>query len=316
MNSFNPVKFDSAARGPGRGTLNVALAVMLAIWSGNYVAGKLALRYMTGLTLASLRIELAALILVGLHLARPRARLRWRDLGTFGLLGLFGVAINQGCFTTGLGYTTSSHAVILIALDPIVVLLLASVAKLEKFTLAKFIGMVVSFAGVVLLETDRSVGQPFATGDLLTLGCVMGYSIYSVIGKRAATRTVGEHYDAVSINMWMTLFAAILFAPAAVREGMALDWAQVGWVGWAGLLYMSVLSSVVSYTMFNWILRHVDASRVAAVNYLQVPIVITLAVAILGERPSPHLLSGAALVLLGVYVAERHAALFPVAGNG
>ncbi|HXU47897.1 MAG TPA: DMT family transporter, partial [Candidatus Binatia bacterium] len=110
--------------------------------------------------------------------------------------------------------------------------------------------------------------------------------------------------------------AAILYAPLAVRQGMALDWKRVGWVGWTGVIYMAALATVIAYTMFNWLLRHVDASRVAGVNYLQVPIVIVLAVSVLGERPSGHLLSGAALVVGGVYLAERHAALFPVSPGG
>jgi drug/metabolite transporter (DMT)-like permease len=63
----------------------------------------------------------------------------------------------------------------------------------------------------------------------------------------------------------------------------------------------------VSYTMFAWILKYMDASRIATVMYLQVPIVIVLAVWTLGERPSAHLLSGAVLVLAGIYVAERRA---------
>jgi drug/metabolite transporter (DMT)-like permease len=231
-------------------------------------------------------------------------------------LGLFGVAVNQGFFTAGLNYTTSSHAVILIALDPIVVLLMASALKLEAFTLAKFIGMIISFTGVLLLELDRSAGSSsFHTGDLITLGCVMGYSTYAVLGKLAANR-IGGYYDAVSINTFMTAVAGILFAPLAVRQVIALDWKSVGWIGWAGLIYMALFASVISYTMFNWILRHVNASRVAGVNYLQVPVVIVLAVSILRERPSGHLLSGAALVLGGVYLAERHAALFSASPGG
>jgi drug/metabolite transporter (DMT)-like permease len=302
---------------PSRGTITFSLGALLAIWSGNYLAGKLALRHIDPLSLVSFRIELAAVCMLAIYFSRARAPLRRSDLWTFFGLGLFGVAINQGCFTVGLNYTTSSHAVILIALDPIIVLLFASALKLERFTTAKLIGMVISFAGVLLLETDRAAGQTsFHMGDLLTLGCVMGYSTYAVLGKRAATRAVGEHYDAVAVNTYMTVVAAILYAPLAVRQGITLDWKSVGWVGWSGLIYMAVFASVISYTMFNWLLRHVDASRVAGVNYLLVPVVIVLAVSILGERPSGHLLSGAALVVGGVYLAERHAKLFPVSPGG
>jgi drug/metabolite transporter (DMT)-like permease len=48
-----------------------------------------------------------------------------------------------------------------------------------------------------------------------------------------------------------------------------------------------------------------SASRIAAVSYLQPIVVILLSVALLGENPTRNLLLGTALVLLGVYLAER-----------
>jgi drug/metabolite transporter (DMT)-like permease len=48
-----------------------------------------------------------------------------------------------------------------------------------------------------------------------------------------------------------------------------------------------------------------DPSRVAALNYIQPVIVILISVPLLGEHPTGHLFAGAALVLLGVYLAER-----------
>lgn len=286
---------------------------MLCIWSGSYVAGKLALRHIDPVSLAALRIELAATLMLAVYFSRPvRARLRKRDLWTFAALGLFGVAINQGCFTSGLGFTSSSHAVIIVALDPIIILLFASALKLEFLTPAKIVGMAISFAGVLLLETERSVGpHGMHTNDTLAFCGVIGFCTYTILGKRAAIRAIGDHYGAIDVNAFMTIAAGIFVAPLAIHQGLALDWKSVGWVGWTGMSYMALFGSVVSYTLFNWILRHMDASRIAAVNYLQVPLVILLAVEILGERPSGHLLSGAALVLAGVYLAERHAHMLP-----
>jgi drug/metabolite transporter (DMT)-like permease len=99
--------------------------------------------------------------------------------------------------------------------------------------------------------------------------------------------------------------AAVMFLPLAIRQGIHLDWGQVGWAGWAGLLYMAVFSSVLAYTLFYWILRYMEASRVAAVDYLQPFIVVLLSMVFLGERPTGHLLAGGALVLLGVYLVEH-----------
>ena len=71
------------------------------------------------------------------------------------------------------------------------------------------------------------------------------------------------------------------------------------------MFYMAGVSAVVGYLLFYWLLRLMDASRVVAVNYFQPVVVFLLSIPILGERPTPRLVTSAALVLLGVYLAER-----------
>jgi drug/metabolite transporter (DMT)-like permease len=283
----------------------VGLAAMLLVWCFNYTAGKIALRHMDPLSLASIRIELAAVLMLVVYFSRrDRSPLHLRDLWTFTYLGFLGVVLNQGFYTVGLAYTTSEHSVLVIALSPIVVLLFARAMRLEAFTPAKIAGMAIAFLGVMLLETESgSLGHtPLVVGDVITLIGVAGFAVYSVLGKKVLARS---EYDAVSFNTFSLVAAAVMLLPLALRQGIELDWKSVGWAGWAGLGYMTVFSSVAAYTLFYWLLRHMEASRVAAINYLQPFIVILLSMAFLGEHPTGHLLAGGALVLVGVYLAER-----------
>ena len=276
---------------------------LLLVWSLNYVVGKITLARLEPLTLASLRAELVAILLLAIYFAqRNRTPLRARDVWTFAYLGFFGYAVNQGCFVLGLGRTTSEHSVVIIASAPILILLLASALRLEKLTAAKILGMAICFLGVMLLETEHGspARSPLLAGDLITLAGILGFSIYTVLGKKVA-----RVYDTVSMNTFNAVAAALLFFPVAVRQGMRLDWKSVGWVGWTGLLYMATLSAVVGYLLFYWLLRHMEASRVVAVNYFQPVVVFLLSIPLLGERPTRRLLESAALVLLGVYLAER-----------
>jgi len=279
------------------------VALMLMLWSFNYVAGKIALRHMDPISLACFRIELAAVIMMAIYFSRQqRAKLRLGDAWPFAYLGLFGVVINQGLFTVGLNYTTSNHSAVIIAIGPVIVLLLARAMKLEALTAAKMAGMAVAFTGVFLLEAEQGspVHSPYLTGDLITLGGTIGFSIYAVLGKKVA-----EQYDAVAMNTFNCVAAAIMLLPLTVRQGIHLHWRSVGWAGWAGMIYMAAASSVAAYTIFYWLLRYMSASRIAAVSYLQPIVVILLSVALLGENPTRNLLVGTALVLLGVYLAER-----------
>jgi O-acetylserine/cysteine efflux transporter len=303
--STSNVRADSelSAKRPSFWSLAFMLALMLMLWSFNYVAGKIALRHLDPISLACFRIELAAVIMLVIYFARrQRATLRVRDIWPFAYLGFFGVVVNQGLFTVGLNYTTSNHSAVIIAIGPIIVLLLARALKLEALTAGKILGMAVAFAGVFLLEAEQGSprNSPFLLGDLITLGGTIGFSIYAVLGKKVAGQ-----YDAIAMNTFNCVAAAIMLLPLSVGQSIHLDWRAVGWPGWLGMIYMAAASSVAAYTIFYWILRYMSASRVAAVSYFQPIVVILLSVAFLGESPTRNLLLVTALVLLGVYFAER-----------
>ncbi|HWF39964.1 MAG TPA: DMT family transporter [Candidatus Acidoferrales bacterium] len=295
----------SPAAHPHTSPILLALAwlTILLIWSFNYVVGKITLRHIDGWSLASMRLPLAALLMLPLYFAQPRRTpLRRRDLATFIALGFFGVVINMGGYTLGLSQTTSEHAVIVMALGPVLVLLLGSALKIEALTAAKAIGMAISFAGILALESEHraSLHSPFLLGDLTTLLAISGFSVFAVLAKRVAMR-----YEAVSMNTYYVVAGALMVLPLGLWRAIHLQWGSVGWVGWAGMFYMAGGSTVASYTIFSWILRRMDPSRVAAINYVQPVIVILISIPLLGEHPTGHLLAGAALVLFGVYLAER-----------
>jgi drug/metabolite transporter (DMT)-like permease len=277
---------------------------MLLMWTFNYILGKIALSHIDPLSLAAFRFESAALVMLAIYFfaGGERTRLRRADLGRIVLLAAFGVIVNQGGFTVGLNFTSSDHSSVIAAVAPVMVLLLACALRLEKLTVWKALGMLISFSGVLTLESERGIGRhsPFFTGDAITLVSTVGYASYAVMAKK-----ISRAYDAVSMNTYMLVSAAILLLPLAIHQGMSLDWRSVGWVGWSGVLYMAIFSSVAAYTIFYWALRYMEASRVAVVSYFQPVAVILFSVPILGDLPTRHLLAGAALVLLGVYLAER-----------
>ena len=288
---------------PSKIALAFWLLMMLVLWSGNYVAGKIALRTMDPITLVCLRLQLAAFLMLAIYFTRrERQPLKLADTWPFLYLGFFGVVINQGLFTVGLNYTTSNHSAVLIAVGPIIILLLARAMKLEAFTAAKVAGMAISFVGVYLLETEQGspAHSPLLMGDIITFGGVIGFAIYAVLGKRVVAQ-----YDAIALNTFNCVAAALLLLPLTIRQVIHLDWQSVGLGGWLGMIYMAVGSSVAAYTIFYWVLRYMTASRVGAVSYFQPVIVILLSMAFLGERPSRLLLEGTALVLMGVFLAEQ-----------
>ena len=284
---------------------------MVLMWTANFLAAKIALRHMDPFTLAPLRVELAALIMLAVFAATSRTRggeksartpLDRKDLWRYFLLGLFGVAGNQVLFLIGLNYTTVGHSSLIIATGPITILLLARMQRLELLTVNKLLGMVLSFSGVALLAFEKGISLQAGTlkGDLITFAGSLSFACYTVLGKRIAPK-----YDTISMNLYLYLSGAIIVLPLAIWRGLRLDWGAVGWQGWLGLLYQAMFGSVFAYLIYFWALRHLAASRLAAFTYFQPILATLLGVWMLSEEMTHNLLGGGALVLVGVYLAER-----------
>ena len=265
------------------------------------------------MSFASIRMPLAALLMLPVYFAQSRRTpLARRDIWTFACLGFFGVVINSGCFVLGMAQTTSGHSAIVRALGPVMVLALAVALAIEKLTPAKAAGMVISFFGVILLDAEHgfSMHSPLLLGDIYTFLSIAGYAIYTVLAKRVAIR-----YDAVSMNTYTVVAAGLMAAPVALRQAIHMQWGNagwgsigsgsVGWADWAAMFYMAAVTTVVSYTIYSWVLRYMEPSRVAVINYVQPVIVILISIPLLGEHPTQHLLAGGVLALVGVYLAER-----------
>lgn len=278
---------------------------MVLLWAFNFIIAKYALREFGALALAALRIQLAAVLVTVIYTAR-RGLAGWRcltraDIGWFVLLGILGVALNQGLFVVGLKYTTVAHSALIIAAGPLHVLWMSRVAGIEHITAKKLIGMLIAFSGVVVLASEYGFSRASLTwrGDLITVCCSLSFSAYAVLGKKVARR-----YDSLAMNQFTFLVGALVLLPLAVREVISMDAAAISWRGWAAMVYMAAGASVAAYLIFYWALRRIRPSQLATFTYLQPPLATILAAIFLGEAITHHLLIGGPLVLGGVALAE------------
>jgi drug/metabolite transporter (DMT)-like permease len=300
-----PAKSRLQARMPAPQTLYSLLVAMVSFWALNFVIGKIALRELPPLLLAAVRTAIAGAVMLAIFVLRRRHRpgkLTVREMLTLVLLGVFGSVLGQVFFAAGLSKTSVTHSAILTGLTPVQVLLLAAVIGQEKLTWRKASGMAVALAGVCVLQLARNEGgaAPSLTGDVLILLSGFAFAAYSVFGKR-----VSERHDTVTINTFAYAGGAIALSPVIFWQAGRFDFAAVSAGAWLGVTYMAVCSSVASYLIFNYVLKHIAASRVSAFSYL-LPLLVTLiAIPVLHEPVTTSLLIGGALVLAGVYVTER-----------
>lgn len=275
---------------------------MILAWSLNFTIGKITLEHINPYALTSFRIVLSGVLMLPIYFAMPRRSSFHRgDLWNFVVLGFWGMVVNRGLFILGLNFTSASHSALIVATAPILILMLARAQGLESVTFAKVAGMLICCAGIaVLVAGDRTHAERGRwLGDLITLGGTIGFSVYTVLSKKVA-----RNYDTISMNTFSNMAGAILLLPLAIQQGIALPWRSVGAIGWLGLAYTVLISSIAAYLVFFWALAHVSASRLAAFTYIETPLAAFLSVVMLGEKLTGALLVGGGLILAGVYLTE------------
>jgi drug/metabolite transporter (DMT)-like permease len=294
----------------------LALIFLTVVWALNFIAAKIALRYLPAMTLASLRVVLAGSFMLLLNpLCRrlpafhhashaPPQKHNRRDLWRFLYLFL-GVAVNQICFTIGLHYTSITHSAIIVGMGPIYALVLAVLFRLESATLRKVFGMNVSLLGVIVLAAakDSTQHSPTVLGDFITFIGSLAFAFYAVLGKRVAPL-----YDALTMTTYNFLSGALFVLPIAIHRaitfGPLTNWLAIPWPAWAGLIYMALFSSTLAYLFYFWPLGYLEVTQLAAHNYLLTVSASLLGILFLRERGSATELLGGALALGGVYFVE------------
>jgi len=297
----------ATARAPGHShaLMHFLLFWGTVFWASNIVAAKEAVSGFGAMGLAQLRLAGAALLFAALFLAwRGRADLRLSGRQWLVLIGVGfnGMTLNQICFINGLARTSVAHTGLIVALGPVMVLALSCLMRLEPITPPKFLGMLVSFGGVAILTLGGAEKGSAAhwQGDLIVLAGSASFAYYTIQVKEIANQ-----YDALTLNTLTFAVGALLMIPFAARSVLHVRWANVTLGAWGGLAFMICLGTVVAYLFYAFALTELSASRVAAFAYLQPVVAALLGAWLLGERITPKVVACGALILMGVYLAER-----------
>lgn len=301
---------------PKRTRLTLALAANQLLASGTHVIAKGALLAISPLTVALVRFVTASLVHLGILRFRfGGGRIARGDWPLFLLLGFLVVPVNQGCFLFGLARSTPSHASLLYALTPLVVLLFARTFLREEGLVAKALGILVAFVGVVIILLERGLRREieFLSGDLLILLAVFGWSGYTVLSKRMLAR-----YDPMVVTGASIIAGTVISLPALLVPGALAPVATMSVGAWGAIAYLSVVTSVIAYPLWSYALRHMDASKVAVTSNTQPIVTAVLSWIFFREQFTPGFFVGAALILGGVTWVEtrrpgvRSAAAVPV----
>jgi drug/metabolite transporter (DMT)-like permease len=275
--------------------------ITVTIWSVAFVGNKVLLQYLTPIEIMLYRFTLAWGLLLLLYPRQlfPRS---FRDETYFFLLGFLGIFVYFLLENFALRYTQASNVGLYMGAIPILTALLAHfLIRGERFRPALLVGFIVAVAGMgLILFTERHFTLRLR-GDLLALAAAATFALYSVALKRAPE---GYHFLQIARKSFFYGIALMLLYLLLSSEPTHLE-ALARPVVWVNLLFLGLFSSGLAFVLWQQGIERIGP--VAAGNYIYlVPLLTALTgVIVLSEEITPPMLLGGALILAGLYVAQR-----------
>jgi probable blue pigment (indigoidine) exporter len=301
----------SRRRAPAANTAVAALVAAAACWGFGTVASKQVVDDVAPLTL--LPVQLAASCALLLLVTRLRGQsLAWTPpLRRLAALGVLNPGIAYALGLIGLTMITASMSVLLWALEPVVILLLAALVLHEHVPAPLAASIGVAILGVLLV-----VYQPSAAGDAvgitLTLVSIGFCALYTVLTRRLmlddSSLTVVLAQQATALA-----FAVVLATVVQLAGGTGWNLTGLGAGAWLGAAASGILYYGLGFSLYLAGLRQVPASYAGAFLPL-IPVFGVAAGYLVGERLEPRQWLGAVVILAAtttIAVRERRTATAP-----
>lgn len=273
------------------------LSIVVVLWGLNSVAIKYLTQFFPPLALAPIRLTLASVFLLpavlyqeGFHKIPRQA---W---GPIAGIGFFCIFTHQIALTFGIQATSGIHSVLILGLNPLFTTLLASFFLKEAFTMAKGLGILFGFSGLLLVVSGQSQPGASLLGDSLVGVATITFVIGSLFVKKATSCVSPLIVTAYSHTLGaIGLDILGLFSNAA--------WTYNGSVGilpMVVLVFSSFLSTAMGALLWNMSIKKIGTSTASLFQNASPLVGVFASAFFLGETLHWNHFLALVMVLLGV----------------
>ena len=281
--------------------INPYLAILVGVFAVSFSAIFVRLSTAPPLAIAAYRLIFTFCFLAPFALWGGAPSLRGMTMRQVLLCASSGVflALHFVTWFISLKYTSIASSVVLVTTQPLFVVLGSWIFFKERVPRVGLYGGGLAFIGsVVIGATDFQLGRQAFIGDMLALFAAVMVSGYLLIGRRLRGGVPLTGYTFVTYGA-----SALVLSVAALAAGVPFyPYPAQDWVIFVAL---ALVCTILGHTVFNWVLRYVQAS-VVSVSVLGEPLgAILWAAVFLGENPTLRQGIGGAIIFSGLYLFTR-----------
>lgn len=289
-----------------RAQVALAFAAVYLVWGSTYLAIRFVIESIPPFFMASTRFLIAGGILYALTRLRGSERpslIHWHSALVVGGLMLVG---GHGAVVWAEQWLPSGLTSLLIATVPLWMVFIDSVRTKEKPTGRVSAGLLMGFAGTVLL-----VGQAgeFGAGqiDFLGSGIVVLGALFWASGSLYSRTARFPSSQLAATALEMLAGGGLLLAVSGLTGEFAkIDFANVSLLSLSSWLYLIFFGSLVGFTSYIWLLKKVDAARVSTYAYVNPIVAMFLGWTLASEALTLQSGIAAAAILTSVILITTH----------
>jgi drug/metabolite transporter (DMT)-like permease len=284
-----------------RGQIWLGLLVLYFVWGSTYLGIAYAVETIPPFLMAAIRFALAGLVLLTWSVFRSRgefvmpSRREWRDSAIVGALLLGG---GMGMVAWGEQTIPSGIAALIIGLMPVWVAVLGRVFLGERLPGIAVAGIVIGFIGVGILVAPTIAGESGSLNPLGLVSLLISPISWSAGSLFASHRATLPKQPLVATGLQMVTGAVVLSAMALLAgEPARFDPAAVSSDSLVALAYLTIIGSLLAFTVYGWLLRVAPLPFIATYAYVNPVVAVILGTVIRDEPLDPRTLVAGAVIV-------------------
>ena len=283
------------------------LFLTVTFWAGNFVAGKLASFYeVPPFSLNFYRWLFAWLILAPFTIPEILEKRNYiiKNYKLFIVLGVTSITVFNSIVYYSLNFTQVISGVLMISTIPVMIMLFSSILKIEKTNIFQIIGVVFSFAGVIMIITKANIeilkNLDFNKGDITMVIAMFSWALYSTLLK-------GKQYELSQISLLQVVitFGLVFLIPVYFIEY------KIGFRINLELPFILILSYVVLFpglaSFLLWIkgISMIGANRSGVFLHLMPILSAIMAMIFFSEKFMFYHILGACFIITGILLSNK-----------
>jgi len=279
-----------------------AIVLAMICWAFSFIWTKIAIESFQPVTLVTLRLLIAVLLLYAYAKATKKFQyVKREDLKWFVLLAFFEPYMYYMGETYSLTMLHPTLVAVIVATIPLFAPIFAFLFLKEKISPVNILGIIVSLLGVLMVIYEPNAGM---TAGLWGIVLVV-VAVFSAVFYAVTLRKISLHYKTVNIILYQSFIGLFFFIPTFfVTDFATIGQIKISYKSLEALLMLAIFASVLAFVLFANVVRKVGIAKTNVFVNLIPVFTAVFSWLLLGQQLEFNQWVGIVVVVSGLFVSQ------------